>query len=184
MDSVSVASWVQAASAIAIVVLTGLLAWTTSRYAKATDEAVKLSREQFEREWRPSVHVRVVREQLGPPELEVTNLGRMAVVVVKFYVRFSDNQQLTEEVTIPRPFPLAGGHRDTVTITSRLERMMEKLNIAQSEFPPPGGLAKETRINVAIMFDYIALGARHRTQWFKFVLITAVGNIVDLRSTE
>jgi hypothetical protein len=184
LDSVNVAAWVQAASAMAIVVLTGLLAWTTRRYAQATDQAVKLSREQFEREWRPSIHVRVVKEDLHSPELEVTNLGRMAVVVVKFYVRFTDTPKLTEEVAIPRPFPLASGHRDTVTIASRVERIMKKLNIAQPEFPPPGGIVKEMRTNVAIMFDYIALGARHQTQWFNFVLITTMGNVVDLRSAE
>lgn len=163
------------------------LVWITRAYTRTTRDVLKTGREQFElyrtqfeREWTPAVHVRAVKDR--GTELEVTNLGRMAVVMTHLHVTFLTNQSDGKFVhPIPRPFPLASGKRDTVTIMARLESMMKKLGIGQ-ELQFEGNAVAPIQVPVAIRFDYTALGTPHQTDWFNFTLDALSGSAIDLRS--
>jgi hypothetical protein len=184
-----IAAMVQAAAAAVTVFVTGWLVSITRRYAQTTQDVLKvgrdqleLYREQFEREWKPNLHVRVIKED-GGAELEVTNLGRMTVVVTRLYVNFAGRTDGKFDHSIPRPFPLAAGARDTVAIRFRLEGMMKKLKIGHKLDIVEGTVAPE-RIPVQIRFEYSALGATHLTDWFSFTAESVGGSIFDLKTTD
>src|SRR5579862_2751056 len=182
-----IAAIVQAVAAMVTVAVTAWLVVITRGYAQTTRDAMRVGREQFElyrkqfdREWEPAVHIRSVAEQTTV-ELEVTNLGRMAVVVTCLHVKFTGEQDETFTHPIPRPFPLASGNRDTVAILSRLEGMMKKLGVGQTREFGEGRTVRPTEIPLAIRFDYNALGTPHRTEWFNFKLYAVSGIATDLK---
>jgi len=57
--------YIPVAATIVTTILSVVLARATLRYAKAADRGLELSREQFEREWAPELHVRL--ERASPP---------------------------------------------------------------------------------------------------------------------
>jgi hypothetical protein len=185
-----VAAVVQALAAIVTVGVTVWLVCITKAYVRTTQDALKIGREQFElyraqfeREWKPAVHVRAVKEGGAATELEVTNLGRMAVVMTCLHVKFTGQEDGMFFHPIPRPFPLASGKRDTVTILARLEGMVKKLGIAQALEFGEGNTVRPAEISVAIRFDYTALGTTFQTEWFDFTLYVIAGTATDLRQT-
>src|SRR5947209_18785372 len=53
----AIAAAVQASAAVVVARLTKRLERVTERYANSTDEAVRVSRDQFQREWRPDLRI-------------------------------------------------------------------------------------------------------------------------------
>jgi len=77
---------IQAITSVAIVMLTVILAWTTVCSTAITREAMKITRDQFNREWWIDLHVRPLDFDLGRNRAEdsvirITNLGRTSVMV-------------------------------------------------------------------------------------------------------
>src|ERR1700722_13231242 len=53
-----------------------ILARATLRYVEATDKALALAREEFEREWSPDLHIKMERVSPTEARVIVTNLAR------------------------------------------------------------------------------------------------------------
>lgn len=112
------AAIIQASAAVVTVFVTVWLVRITRGYAQTAQNALTMSREQFElygtqfdREWSPDVHVQAVKSEGSSAELEVTNLGRTAVVITRLHIKFTDQEKARYVRDIPRPFPLASGTR-------------------------------------------------------------------------
>jgi hypothetical protein len=161
---------IQALAALLTFAVTAFLARVTYLYMKATAAALKLSRDQFEREWHPDVHVRAAAEA-SSVFLEVTNLGRMAIVVTVLHVRFPDVGPQDLVTPISRPFPLASGARDTLPM-SLIEVAMRQARLTN--------LIGNT--TVEILLGFAALGTKHDTKWFRFLANVERGMILDLVS--
>jgi hypothetical protein len=168
-----IAAAVQALAAVVSVVITVALVVITRKYTLLTQAALKLGREQFEREWTPNLHIRAVLNSNDLSELEVTNLGRMSVVVTKLLIRFPTASPSVIERLIPRPFPLSTGARDSVSIMTRLSESMHKLDL---------DLNTVNDLPVDIRFDYTALGTPVQTEWFHFSAEIVNGRVCGLDS--
>ncbi len=68
--------YIPVAATIVTTILSVVLARATLRYAKAADHGLELSREQFEREWAPELHVRLERASTADAKIVLTNLAR------------------------------------------------------------------------------------------------------------
>jgi hypothetical protein len=87
---------IQAITSVAIVMLTVILAWTTVCSTAITREAMKITRDQFNREWWIDLHVRPLDFDLGRNRAEdsvirITNLGRTSVMVEVIKLRSGSN---------------------------------------------------------------------------------------------
>jgi hypothetical protein len=178
LDLVNAAAWIQAASAVAIVLLTALLAWTTYRYAKATDEAVRLSRDQFEREWTPEVRVAdVVILNRNPREAsaKVANLSRQAVLIVGLRISKGDGDR-QDIATYRRGDLISGGTFDNLTIHQELGAYRGRYYpVSQaSELPSP----LEARIQISL--EYLWGGMKLTTDCFAFSVLYRGLDIVQV----
>src|SRR5262245_18069466 len=73
--------YVPVAATLVTTFLSVVLARATLRCAKAADHGLELSREQFEREWAPELHVRLERASTADARIVLTNLGRAPVLL-------------------------------------------------------------------------------------------------------
>jgi hypothetical protein len=171
------AAAVQAIAAIVTLFLTGLLAYVTWRYTRATDDSLalgrrqlELSREQFEKQWRPDVHLRAIIDGKDPA-LEVTNLGRMAIVITSLQLRFTDTSHGVLRKPFPRPFPLSAGNRDSLG-RDLVNQALDAVGLSD--------LVGVTSIEMALTFT--ALGEYYETAWFRFIATVSRGDVRDLQS--
>jgi hypothetical protein len=185
-----IAAIVQALAAVIAVVITTWLVFLTRSYTSTIQRALllgqqqfELYREQFEREWRPSLHLRVVREE--GIELEVTNLSRMAVVVTRLHIRLLAHPNETFSYPIPRPFPLGSAGVNNLGIVVRLEKAMRRCYALQFQRPSdPKATAPVIEVPLSVCLDFTALGHKHQTEWFEFVAEAVLGNLTALKSKE
>ena len=73
--------YIPVAATIVTTMLSVVLARATLRYAKAADHGLELSREQFEREWAPELHIRLERASTADAKIIITNLARASVLL-------------------------------------------------------------------------------------------------------
>jgi len=82
--SIQFANWANYIPILATMVTTLLsivLARATLRYAHATDRMLELTREQFEREWAPELHVRLEKVSATDARVIITNLAKASVLL-------------------------------------------------------------------------------------------------------
>src|SRR5258708_26585260 len=100
--------YIPVAATIVTTILSVVLARATLRYAKAADRGLELSREQFEREWAPELHVRLERASTADAKIIITNLARASVLLQLVQLR-----TMTHAIPFERQYlndPLARAH--------------------------------------------------------------------------
>jgi hypothetical protein len=100
--------YIPVAATIVTTILSVVLARATLRYAKAADRGLELSREQFEREWAPELHVRLERASTADARIIITNLARASVLLQLVQLR-----TMTHAMPFERQYlndPLVGGN--------------------------------------------------------------------------
>ena len=142
--------YIPVAATIVTTFLSVVLARATLRYAKAADRGLDLSREQFEREWAPELHVRLERASTADAKIVITNLARASVLLQLVQLR-----TMTHAMTFERQYlndPLVGGTTWTQHIGDRI------LGITGKDFE--GTLAASV--------SFYAAGRLYRSDWFRF----------------
>src|ERR1700719_2301374 len=127
-----------------------VLVRATLRYTESSDRSLALSREQFEREWAPELHIKLERLSARDARILVTNLARISVLMQMVQMR-----KLSLAVPSVRSFlnePLVGGTTWSDDLGKRL--------LAST------GENYEGQIAVSITF--YAAGRMYRTDWFRF----------------
>jgi hypothetical protein len=162
---------VQALAALLTLMVTAVLAWISYRYMTATDAALKLNREQFEREWTPGIHLRPVGG-LVVPGLEFSNLGRMAVVVTTLLLQLPDASPRVFTAHLPRPFPLLPGGRDSLPVSGFINESTAAL-----------GLTTTGTLRLLLKANYTTLGRERETEWLNFSAEVSNGAMVGLESS-
>jgi len=142
--------YIPVAATIVTTILSVVLARATLRYAKAADRGLELSREQFEREWAPELHVRLERASTADAKIIITNLARASVLLQLVQLR-----TMTHAMPFERQYlndPLVGGNTWTQHIGERI------LAIAGNDFE--GTLAASV--------SFYSAGRLYKSDWFRF----------------
>lgn len=142
--------FIPVAATIVTTLLSVVLARATLRYAKAADRGLELSREQFEREWAPELHVRLERASTADAKIVITNLARAAVLLQLVQLR-----TMTHAMPFERQYlndPLVGGNTWTQHIGERI------LAITGNDFE--GTLAASV--------SFYSAGRLYKSDWFRF----------------
>src|SRR5215831_5569392 len=148
--------YIPVAATIVTTILSVVLARATLRYAKAADHTLELSREQFEREWAPELHVRLERASTADAKIVLTNLARAAVLLQLVQLR-----TMTHAMPFERQYlnePLVGGNTWTQHIGDRI------LAITGKDFEG----------TIAASVSFYATGRLYRSDWFRFEKIDPV----------
>ncbi|HEY3767530.1 MAG TPA: hypothetical protein VGN44_02555 [Candidatus Angelobacter sp.] len=138
------------AATIVTTFLSVVLARATLRYAKAADRGLELSREQFEREWAPELHVRLERASTADAKIVITNLARASVLLQLVQLR-----TMTHAMPFERQYlndPLVGGNSWTQHIGERI------LAITGKDFEG----------TIAASVSFYAAGRLYKSDWFRF----------------
>jgi hypothetical protein len=149
--------YIPVAATIVTTILSVVLARATLRYAKAADHGLELSREQFEREWAPELHVRLERASTADAKIVLTNLARAAVLLQLVQLR-----TMTHAMPFERQYlndPLVGGSTWTHHIGERI------LAITGNDFEG----------TIAASVSFYATGRLYRSDWFRFDVAIARG---------
>lgn len=142
--------YVPVAATLVTTMLSVVLARATLRYAKAADRGLELSREQFEREWAPELHVRLERASTADAKIVITNLARAAVLLQLVQLR-----TMTHAMPFERQYlndPLVGGNTWTQHTGERI------LAITGNDFE--GTLAASV--------SFYSAGRLYKSDWFRF----------------
>jgi hypothetical protein len=142
--------FIPVAATIVTTILSVVLARATLRYAKAADRGLELSREQFEREWAPELHVRLERASTADAKVVITNLARASVLLQLVQLR-----TMTHAMPFERQYlndPLVGGNSWTQHIGERI------LAITGKDFEG----------TIAASVSFYAAGRLYKSDWFRF----------------
>ena len=127
-----------------------VLVRATLRYTESSDRSLALSREQFEREWAPELHIKLERLSTRDARILVTNLARISVLMQMVQMR-----KLSMAVPSVRSFlnePLVGG-------TTWSEDLGKRLFACTGE---------NYEGQIAVSITFYAAGRMYRTDWFRF----------------
>jgi len=127
-----------------------VLVRATLRYTASSDRSLALSREQFEREWAPELHIKLERLSARDARILVTNLARISVLMQMVQMR-----KLSMAVPSVRSFlnePLVGG-------TTWSEDLGKRLFASTGE---------NYEGQIAVSITFYAAGRMYRTDWFRF----------------
>jgi len=127
-----------------------VLVRATLRYTEASDRSLALSREQFEREWAPELHIKLERVSAREARILVTNLAKISVLMQMVQMR-----KLSMAVPSLRYFlnePLVGGTTWSEDLGKRL-------------FESTG---EDYEGQLAVSITFYAAGRMYRTDWFRF----------------
>ncbi len=149
--------YIPVAATIVTTILSVVLARATLRYAKAADIGLELSREQFEREWAPELHVRLERASTADAKIIITNLAKASVLLQLVQLR-----TMTHAMPFERQYlndPLVGGSTWTQHIGERI------LAITGNDFEG----------TIAASVSFYAAGRLYRSDWFRFDVLVLRG---------
>lgn len=142
--------YIPVAATLVTTILSVVLARATLRYAKAADRGLELSREQFDREWAPELHVRLERASTADAKIVITNLARASVLLQLVQLR-----TMTHAMPFERQYlndPLVGGTTWTQHIGERILSMT----------------GKDFQGTIAASVSFYAAGRLYRSDWFRF----------------
>jgi len=151
--SIQFANWANYIPILATMVTTLLsivLARATLRYAHATDRMLDLTREQFEREWAPELHVRLEKVSATDARVIITNLAKASVLLQLVQLR-----NISQALPFEKQYlnePLVGGAAWTRPLGERL------MHICGDDFAG----------TIAASVSFYAAGRLYRTDWFRF----------------
>ena len=143
-------------------ILSLVLARATLRYAAASDKALALAREEFEREWSPELHIKLEQISSREAKLVVTNLAKISVLLQMVQLR-----KISMGVPSSRYFlnePLVGG-------TSWIDELGKRF------FDCTGENFAGT---VAVSITFYVSGRLFRTDWFRFRAEVSDGRILKI----
>jgi hypothetical protein len=157
-----IVAYIPLAATITTTVLSIILARATLRYAEATDKSLALSREEFERQWSPELHIKL--EKFGPRQarIVVTNLAKISVLLQMVQLR-----RLSMGVPSMRSLlnePLVGGCTWVDDLGKRLFACVGDDYDGQ----------------IAASMTFYVSGRLYRTDWFRFQLQISRGDILRL----
>ena len=127
-----------------------VLVRATLRYSEASDRSLALSREQFEREWAPELHLKLERTSTREARIFATNLAKISVLMQMVQMR-----KLSMAVPSLRYFlnePLVGG-------TTWSEDLGKRFFACTGE---------DYAGQIAVSITFYAAGRMYRTDWFRF----------------
>src|SRR5258708_19621703 len=127
-----------------------VLVRATLRYSEASDRSLALSREQFEREWAPELHIKLERMSTREARIFATNLARISVLMKMVQLR-----NLSMAVPSLRSFlnePLVGG-------TTWSEDLGKRFFACTGD---------DYEGQIAVSLTFYAAGRMYRTDWFRF----------------
>ena len=127
-----------------------VLVRATLRYSEASDRSLALSREQFEREWAPELHIKLERLSSRDARIIATNLAKISVLMQMVQLR-----KLSMAVPSLRCVlnePLVGGSTWSEDLGKRL-------------FACTG---EDYAGQIAVSITFYAAGRMYRTDWFRF----------------
>jgi hypothetical protein len=127
-----------------------VLVRATLRYSEASDRSLALSREQFEREWAPELHIKLERLSSRDARIIATNLAKISVLMQMVQLR-----KLSMAVPSLRCFlnePLVGG-------TTWSEDLGKRLFACTGE---------DYAGQIAVSITFYAAARMYRTDWFRF----------------
>jgi len=127
-----------------------VLVRATLRYTESSDRSLALSREQFELEWAPELHIKLERLSARDARILVTNLAKISVLMQMVQMR-----KLSMAVPSVRSFlnePLVGG-------TTWSEDLGKRLCACTGE---------NYEGQIAVSITFYAAGRMYRTDWFRF----------------
>jgi len=142
--------FIPVAATIVTTFLSVVLARATLRYANAADRGLELSREQFEREWAPELHVRLERASTADAKIVITNLARASVLLQLVQLR-----TMTHAMPFERQYlndPLVGGNTWTQHIGERILAIT----------------GKDYEGTIAASVSFYAAGRLYKSDWFRF----------------
>jgi hypothetical protein len=127
-----------------------VLVRATLRYSEASDRSLALSREQFEREWAPELHIKLERLSSSDAKIIATNLAKISVLMQMVQLR-----KLSMAVPSLRCFlnePLVGGTTWSEDLGKRFFACTGESYTGQ----------------IAVSITFYAAGRMYRTDWFRF----------------
>jgi len=154
--------YIPVAATIVTTILSVVLARATLRYAKAADRGLELSREQFEREWAPELHIKLERMSTREARIFATNLARISVLMQMVQMR-----KLSMAVPSLRYFlnkPLVGG-------TTWSEDLGKRFFACTGD---------DYEGQIAVSLTFYAAGRMYRTDWFRFQVQVHNGQLLYL----
>jgi hypothetical protein len=165
------AAAIQAITSAVIVVLTVILARTTMRSTAITREALRITRDQFDREWWIDLHVRILEFELPGNRAEdsvvrITNLGRASVMVEIARLRSSSSIGGVS-VQVPMDRVIAGGLADEIPFAS----LREALNHCFVPGHPETARSQEWQVvrqSLQISLQCYSARQRYETDWVTF----------------
>lgn len=167
------AATIQAVSAVIVAVFTVVLVAATVWYARTAKNLLRLSHEQFERDWRPDLRIADM-QRIGEAQvyLKVANLAKPAALVKELRIGSGGR---TQQGTPPQGvlnFPLIllvpGGqiYEGDIWIQPMLGAYRQKYNAPPT---PPRRAPWETWLNIALVYD-AAGKTGQQTAWFDCVV--------------
>lgn len=161
-----IAATVQAVSAVVIAVLTAWLVKATKDYVDTTEEALRLSREQYERDWHPDLQIaEVLTYGPGAVVLRVANLAKPAALIKRIRIGVDGKAQTGVEPQRKAEYPLAvlvaGGQiADQIRVDKQLGLYRDAYG---PERNPPHVAMWRTVLNISLVYE--CSGTELRTPW-------------------
>ena len=169
---------VQAILTIILVIATCIYAYLTHRSLNVARESLKLSREQFEREWKPDLHTTLdlipVSHTSSAARLTVTNLGRVAVVLHQLTIGVKTNAGESDH-GFSANAPIRHGEAYEEDITKKLERTLEREGRLSKD-------AQQFRAGVSIWVTFYSTGKLSATDAVSFNVESSEGRITRVSS--
>lgn len=139
---------IQGIASIIALVVTAFLAFVTVWYARTAAQTLKLSREQFRREWEPRIHVHTSRVHTATVCQNISNLGRAAIVLTGVELEIQ-GKTVTEEIE----FVLGAGGQIECDLTSEIIRCFNKCGFG------PGAFSFDGEVGFSIRFESLGVEA-------------------------
>jgi hypothetical protein len=143
-------AYIPLVATVVTTIISLVLVRATLRYTEASDRSLALSREQFEREWAPEMHIKLERLSARDAKILATNLAKISVLMQMVQMR-----KLSMAVPSLRYFlnePLVGG-------TTWSEDLGKRLFACTGE---------NYEGQLAVSITFYAAGRMYRTDWFRF----------------
>ena len=179
---IAIGAGVQAGAAIIVAVLTRSLVRVTRRYADSTKDyvettkeyaattreyvattkqALELSREQFEKEWRPELYIISVGMPSRVLTVTVANISRLPLVEngIRLVIGKGEGNTYSSQAAMHSFVP--SGEQAPIPIQGHIYKAREDANWQVSD-------NNQERISVKIAFEYPHASRTLQTEWFSF----------------
>jgi hypothetical protein len=180
----STAAIIQAVSAAIVALLTIFLVGATIGYARTAEKLLRLSHEQFERDWRPDLRIAdMQRSGPGQVYLKVANLAKPAVLVKELKIgsggRTKEQRPPQDVDTYPLILLVPGGqiYGGDAWIHPFLGAYRQKHSAPPTPFRRTPW---ETWLNIALVYD-AAGKTGQQTVWFDCVVIFEDLTVVNVQ---